>query len=64
MGGKIRYICDYYEVEEVCPKCGERFSCIYSEQTPGFRFEEVKVCPYCKEVLETSMTYEFITSRL
>lgn len=52
-----------YEIEK-CPKCGENFHCIETEQVIGCKSEEEKVCPYCGEILKTSMEYEYTCSKL
>lgn len=51
-------------VKEQCPKCGKLYLCYYEEQVPGFRMRDYKICPYCHEVLESSMEYEFSCSQI
>lgn len=47
-----------------CPKCHKLFKCMESEQTPGFRDKDYLCCPYCGNVLRSSMEYEFFCSKL
>lgn len=47
-----------------CPKCGKKFKVVETEQIPGCRFPEDMVCPYCGEVVRTSMEYEYSTFKM
>lgn len=49
---------------DTCIKCHKIFRCIETEQTPGFRDMDYKCCPYCKEILASSMEYEFMCFKL
>lgn len=60
----IKIIYDGCIHREICPECGKTFECLYEEQTPGFRDNSDKRCPYCGKVLETSMEWEFYTNKL
>ena len=47
-----------------CSHCEKEFKAQISRQVPGFRSPEDLVCPYCGEVLRTSMELEFYSSKL
>lgn len=59
MGFNDHYPEDYIEHEVICQKCGKKFRFRTEYQIPGFRFNVVLQCPYCKEVLAESMEVEF-----
>ena len=48
----------------VCPICKKAFKCIETEQTPGFRSKDYKICSYCEAELGSSMEYEFDCDKL
>ena len=50
------YLCE-------CPKCKKTFEVSEIPQTPGFRWKEELVCPYCSSVIRSSMEYEFIVTK-
>jgi endogenous inhibitor of DNA gyrase (YacG/DUF329 family) len=52
---------DDFNYVSKCPKCGKHFKVYETEQTPGFRFPEDMICPYCGEVVKTSMEFEYTT---
>ena len=52
---------DDFNYVSKCPKCGKYFKVYETEQVPGFRFPEDMVCPYCGEVVKTSMEFEYKT---
>ena len=41
-----------------CPKCSQMFKVWTEDQIPGFRFKDKLYCPYCNELIETSMEVE------
>ena len=43
----------------VCPYCKGEFKVFEERQTPGFRMKDKLSCPYCKELLLSSMEYEW-----
>lgn len=47
-----------------CPKCKEAYECREEEQEPGCRSKDYEICPYCGEVIQSSMEYEFTTRKL
>lgn len=46
-----------------CKKCGKEFLVELIPQTPGFRWEEDEVCPYCGNVNRQSLEWEFYTEK-
>ena len=53
-----------FKREEECPFCHKIFMCEFTEQTPGFRWDEDMKCPYCGKVVKTSLEYEFFTYKI
>lgn len=47
-----------------CPKCEKKFKVYQTDQTPGFRDTEHMVCPYCGEIVRSSMEYEYATGKI
>lgn len=47
--------------KRTCSKCKKTFYYISEEQVPGFRSKEELKCPYCDEIIVTSMEEEFTT---
>ena len=47
-----------------CPECKKIFKVEEVDQTPGFRWSEDMVCPYCGHIVRTSLEYEFHTYKL
>ncbi|MCR5837148.1 MAG: hypothetical protein K6G88_11630 [Lachnospiraceae bacterium] len=44
---------------KVCPKRNKPYRQYREEQMPGCRDKEEDKCPYCREVVETSMSYDY-----
>lgn len=57
-------LCDNRWDRVNCPKCNNVYECIEEEQVPGCRSMDYEVCPYCGEVIQSSMEYEFTTRKL
>ena len=55
---------DYYSYIETCPNCGKRFECSETDQVPGFRDKDYKICPYCHAELSSSMSVEYDCRKL
>ena len=51
-------------IERHCSKCNRTYLCEIVEQVPGFRDTEEEICPYCGEVVRTSLEYEFHTTKI
>lgn len=49
--------CNKY-IEE-CPHCGKKFLCKETNQVPGFRDRDSKICPYCHSEICSSMEVEY-----
>ena len=49
---------------ERCSKCSKLFRCSEEDQEPGCRDKEYKVCPFCKSILDTSMSVDYSCSVL
>ena len=64
MGYNDDYGFEDFSYRKTCPKCKKRFEVTEIEQVPGFRWKEDLKCPYCGEVLCTSMEYEYITRKV
>lgn len=60
MGFNDRLSSDYIEHEVYCCICGKKFRFATEEQEPGFRMLDELRCPWCKSVLEQSMSVEFM----
>ena len=54
---------DFNYIKE-CECCHKKFRVYETDQIPGCRFPEDLVCPYCGELLRTSLEYEFMTEKL
>lgn len=52
------------EYTYACPKCKKKFRVTETTQTPGFRMREECICPYCDEVVKTSMSVEFDVEKM
>lgn len=46
-----------------CTQCGKIYECREEEQEPGFRSKDYEICPYCGNVNDSSMDYEFFTRK-
>ena len=59
-------LCEYVEKDSlaVCGKCHYLYRRITQEQMPGFREREYDRCPYCGQINDSSMTYEYWNSAL
>ena len=56
------YVCETQMLYDTfCPYCHKEIVVCQIEQEPGFRDVEEMRCPYCKKVITTSMTYEYVT---
>lgn len=49
---------------EKCSKCNKIFKCSEEPQTPGCRDKEYKICPFCKSILDSSMSVDYYCSVL
>ena len=54
---------DYTDFRKIdkCKKCGKEFWVELTPQTPGFRWTEDELCPYCGHVNRQSLEWEFTT---
>ena len=59
--GKDDFLLDMNTIYEkyTCKACNKEYECVKTEQTPGFRDMEENRCPYCGNVNEKSMTYDY-----
>lgn len=61
---KAQELYDAGYLVEYCPKCKKYFYYEREEQNPGFHSDEDMVCPYCQNVIKTSLEYEFYTREI
>ena len=47
-----------------CPKCGSLYECREETQEPGSRSKDYERCPYCKNINNASMEYEFFVRKI
>ena len=57
---------EFESVTEVvtCKKCGKKYEQTCEEQVPGFRMRDEDVCPYCHNVNQSSMSYDYFNKPL
>lgn len=49
--------------KKICPNCNKKFKCTAVEQIAGFRDMSDCICPYCRHVVESSMSWDYHTSK-
>lgn len=57
------YINNSHTTKEECPYCHKTFIMTCTPQTPGFRMEEDLICPYCGEILNSSLHWEYYVEK-
>lgn len=64
--GKNDHIFDVQLEKELtnCKKCNKTYKCSKTEQQPGFRDMEEERCPYCGEINDRSMEYDYFCHQL
>lgn len=53
-----------FDFIQLCPHCERKFKVITQDQTPGFRFLEKLICPYCDKLIIESLEFEFYTKKM